>query len=416
MTALALAGAGSVALAATAGLAQGARGRGPSGGSGTGGKTGGTNGSPKAGPLGQKAMWIWYVADSNNGKVPSIAATARRYGIGTVIIKSGDGKQYWSQFSKSLVKSLHAAGLGVCAWQFVYGTKPAREASVGAKAAQAGADCLLIDAESAYEGRYVQAQKYIRDLRALVGANYRVGLASFPYVDFHPAFPYSVFLGPGGAQFNVPQMYWQDIGDSPGTVYAHTFSDNTVYRRSILPLGQAYNGPPSGQIKRFRQLRWVYRAGGISWWDWQSASPQTWQALRAPIKKLNTTAQTKMPTLSESGQGGIAAGDLVVWAQEHLVSAGYRLTIDGGYGTQTDRAVLKFQGAHHLSKTGVVDPATWAALLRYPPAKVTWTSKGATVARAGADTLPPPFSAHLPAVAYEIPPDLGAGHPGRLSP
>lgn len=384
-------------------------------GSAGGGKGTGRRGNPSPGPLGRKGMWIWYVSASNNGNLKSIIATAHRYGVGTLIIKSGDGTSYWSQFTSSLVKTLHAAGLGVCAWQFVYGVKPTKEAKVAAQAAQAGADCLLIDAESQYEGKYVQAQKYMRELRTLVGANFRIGLASFPYVDFHPSFPYSVFLGPGGAQFDVPQMYWQDIGDSPGTVYAHTFSFNTPYQRSILPLGQTYNSPPPGQVKRFRQLRWTYHARGISWFDWQSTSPQTWQALRAPIKKLNAKPQTQLPTLSVGSPAGTS--DLVVWAQEHLVKAGYRgVTIDGSYGPQTQHAVLKFQAAHHLPRTGEVDPATWTALLRYPAAKVTWTNSGATTARAGALTLPPPVSARLPAVAYEIPPHLGAGHPGRVSP
>jgi hypothetical protein len=41
-----------------------------------------------------------------------------------------------------------------------------------------------------------------------VGDAYPLALSSFPYVDYHPAFPYSVFLGQGGAQSNVPQLYW----------------------------------------------------------------------------------------------------------------------------------------------------------------------------------------------------------------
>ncbi|HZU61502.1 MAG TPA: peptidoglycan-binding domain-containing protein, partial [Solirubrobacteraceae bacterium] len=341
--------------------------------------------------------------------------TAHRYGVGTLIVKSGDGTSYWPQFSSSLVSALHAGGLGVCAWQYVYGNQPGREARVGARAVRAGADCLLIDAESDYEGKYVQAQRYLRKLRARVGAHFRIGLASFPYVDFHPSFPYSVFLGPGGAQFNVPQMYWRDIGVSPGAVYSHTFSFNTPYGRPILPLGQAYNSPPSRQIKRFRQLRWVYHAYGLSWWDWQSATPQAWHALRAPIQRLVASPQTQMPTLSQNGQGGISAGDLVVWAQEHLISAGYAVTVDGTFGPKTTKAVLQFQTAQNLPLTGQVDPTTWAALLRYPPAHVTWTAGGATVARAGVRALPPPASARLPALAYEIPAHLGAGRPGPVS-
>ena len=59
-----------------------------------------------------------------------------------------------------------------------------------------------------------------------------MALAGFPYVDYHPGFPYSVFLGPGGAQYNTPQMYWMDIGTSVNTVYAHTYAYNRVYQRA----------------------------------------------------------------------------------------------------------------------------------------------------------------------------------------
>ena len=47
----------------------------------------------------------------------------------TLFVKSSDGSSnYWSQFSPQLVAELHANGLKVCAWQYVYGTNPAGEA------------------------------------------------------------------------------------------------------------------------------------------------------------------------------------------------------------------------------------------------------------------------------------------------
>ena len=46
----------------------------------------------------------------------------------------------------------------MCAWQYVYGNHPIAEAEVGAEAVHDGADCLVIDAEGEYEGKYVQAQ------------------------------------------------------------------------------------------------------------------------------------------------------------------------------------------------------------------------------------------------------------------
>jgi hypothetical protein len=374
-----------------------------------------TAGAAKA--LSTRGMWIWYVSQSSGGSLSSIISTAHRYGLGTLMIKAGDGTGAWSQFSAGLVSTLHANGLRACAWQYVYGDHPILEAEVGAAAVHNGADCLLIDAEAEYEGKYVAAQQYIKKLRELIGPNFPVGLAGFPYVDYHPAFPYSVFLGPGGAQNNTPQMYWADIGVSVDTVYLHTYDYNTPYGRPIEPLGETSANPPPGQIVRFRQLSRAYGAAGLSWWDWQESSGRDWQAVAQPIGNLSSLrANPTMPTLSTGSRGGLSSGDLVVWAQEHLVEAGARITIDGSFGGKTQAAVTHFQSSHGLRPTGVIDAATWQALLRYPPVNVTWTSKGAHASAAsdgGSLLLPAPSSARLRARHYEIPPHLGAGRGPR---
>src|SRR3954452_13826313 len=156
-------------------------------------------------------MWIWQLPRSAGGDPAAIAAQAHGAGIETVFVKSSDGNTAWAQFNPTLVQALHAQGLRACAWQFVYGADPAGEAAQGARAVGAGADCLVIDAESSYEGRYAQAQVYMAALRAAIGPAYPVGLTSFPYVDYHPRLPYSVFLAPGAAQANLPQVYWKAI-------------------------------------------------------------------------------------------------------------------------------------------------------------------------------------------------------------
>lgn len=374
--------------------------------------------APAHSPLDGRGMWIWYVARSSGGDLSAIASTARTYGLSTVIIKAGDGSVAWGQFNSTLVAELHAARLRACAWQYVYGMHPIFEAEVGAAAVRQGADCLVIDAESEYEGRYVQAQEYMKKLRQLIGAHLPVALAGFPYVDYHPGFPYSVFLGPGGAQYNVPQMYWRDIGTSVDDIYSHTYSYNLPYQRPIEPLGEVAGNPPPGQVIRFRQLSRAYGAGGVSWWDWQESTLREWKALGQAAPNLaHYASQAVLPSLTLKAVGGIWAGDLVVWAQEHLYRAGLRLKIDGRYGAQSQLAVEQFQTAHGLPVTGIVDPDTWQALLRYPPASVTWaTRKGKKVAYASRSglMLTPPTSARLPARRDEIPRDLGAGTgPGR---
>ncbi len=208
-------------------------------------------------PLAGRAMWIWVLGSSDGGNLGSIIGQAHAEGVSTLMIKSGDGSGTWSQFNSGVVATLHHAGLRVCAWQYVYGEHPISEAYVGAAAVKAGADCLLIDAESEYEGKYVQAQSYIGRLRKLIGARFPVALAGFPYVDYHPGFPYSVFLGPGAAQYNVPQMYWKDIGTSVDDVYAHTFVFNRPYKRAIFPWARSTTArrPPRSSVSASSRAR-----------------------------------------------------------------------------------------------------------------------------------------------------------------
>ncbi len=368
----------------------------------------GTTASAQMNPFGGRGMWIWYVSMSDGGDLSSIITDAHTYGVGTLFIKSGDGTGAWSQFNSQLVSTLHTAGLKVCAWQYVYGNNPTAEAQVGAAAVSDGADCLAIDAESEYEDKYVSAQTYIQTLRQLIGPNFPVALASFPYVDYHPSFPYSVFLGPGGAQYNAPQMYWLDIGTSVDHVYAHTYEYNSLYGRPIAPLGQLDENPSTSDILRFRQLARAYGAPGVSWWDWQDATTAGWSAISQPVGDLTGfTPDSSVPTLGLGAQG-----DLVIWAQEHLYSAGQPIAIDGDFGPQTQAAVQGFQAAHGIATSAIIDAPTWQALLRYAPVSVTWTPNGAVVAAPAPQVVNAPSLTVAPAANGSV--QLNAG-PGGVS-
>jgi peptidoglycan hydrolase-like protein with peptidoglycan-binding domain len=321
-------------------------------------------------PFESQGMWIWYVSKSDGGSIAAIAAQAHAAGVSTLFIKSSDGSSnYWSQFSPQLVAELHANGLKVCAWQFVYGTEPVGEAALGAQAVADGAECLVIDAEGEYEGHYAAAQTYIDDLRTKIGPTYPLGLASFPYVSYHPSFPYSVFLGPGGAQYNAPQMYWKDIGQSVDTVYANTYIANRIYGRPVYPLGQTYGGVSAAELLRFREEAVDYGATGVSFWDWQETGASGWRTLASPLAPLTSvTPNSEVPELHDGSKG-----DQVLWMQEHLASAIPTQETTGVFGAQTLANLEAFQTAHAIAASGVVEAATWAALLALPPIPVEWT-------------------------------------------
>jgi len=367
-----------------------------------------TSDTPHSAFLGT-GMWIWQIPRTEGGSVARIVARARRHDVRTLFIKSGDGTNRWRQFSPALVSAFKRAGLRVCGWQYVYGNKPIGEANVAAWAKTAGADCFVIDAEAEYEGKYAAADRYVRRLRALVGDAYPLALAPFPYVHFHPAFPYSVFLAPGAAEANQPQMYWKAIGTSPDRNFATTYTWSRLYKRPIYPLGQTYDRTPAAQVRRFRQVARAYGARGISWWEWTQTSAPAWSAVSAPLASLTRfRPATLHPRLRLRSKG-----DVVVWAQQHLWAAGYRVPIDGMFGAVTRRAVMDFQQERGLAVTGALDDATWRVLLRLRPAAVRWqpAARGRSKAiparasgRGRSVVATEPRSASLPARAREIPP------------
>lgn len=343
-------------------------------------------------------MWIWHVSRSSGGVADRIAAKAKRHQVGLVVIKAADGRDPWRQFSPFLVRELKARGLRVCAYQFVYGRYPRTEARLGAWAARRGADCLLIDAEGHYEGKYAAAQTYLKALRARVGPDYELGLTSFPYVNYHPAFPYSVFLGPGGAQVNLPQMYWRMIGVSPDRIYQVTYSYNGVYGRPIYPLGQTFGRPRTAEVLRFRNLAAAYGARGVSWWVWQYSGARQWKAVGSPFAPIALPRRDAPPLLRRGNRS-----DLVVWAQQHLLKLGLLPVVNGNFGTGTQRAVATFQATHWLPVTGQIDAATWQQLLPTGPATVRWSAKRRrAVAATARGAMPAPLNAEEPPVRNEL--------------
>lgn len=362
-----------------------------------------------AGPFDRAGMWIWYIDSSNGGNIGSIIRQAKQAKIGTLYIKSGDGDDTWSQFNRNVVNRFKRAGLSVCGWQYTYGRRPIAEARVAATAKRRGADCFVINAEAEYEGKYAAADWYIRELRRLVGPRYPLGLSSFPYVHYHPGFPYSVFLGPGAANANLPQVYWHTIGDSVRTSVETTWEQNRLYKRKVYPTGQTWDGPPKRDLLAFRRFMLNY-GSAPSWWSWQETDSSEWAALSKSVPKIPGYAPFRGHATLESG----SRGDQVVWLQQHLIALGNKLEPTGIFNQATQRAVRRFQANRGLTADGVVGTQTWNRILRTRPVRVKWSaarnrSRSAGVTSAGeTGPLRAPLSAKLPAVRNEI-----AGPGGR---
>lgn len=308
-------------------------------------------------------MWIHELHRSEGGDVVAVAQRAAAAGLTHVVVKAAHGTVWWPQFSASLVSALHDAGLRVCAYQRALARRPAVEARVLARAVEVGADCLVIDAEIEYQGRYAAAWSYVRALRRAVGPSFPVGLTSFPYVDLHSNFPYSVFLGPGGAQVNMPQMYWRLLGTGVDGVFARTWAQNAVYGRPIVPLGQVFGAAARSEVRRFRSLAAARGAPGIGWWVWQHATLAHWAGITDPIAApLRVFAVRPRFTVLRWG----ARGDPVRWLQVRLRAAGEDVALTGRFAGLTAAAVSRFRVRAGLPAGSVVDDATWSALLAQP--------------------------------------------------
>ena len=308
--------------------------------------------SAASSPFAGTALWVNAIPALENGQ--QLLAQAGGSHVRTLYVKAAEGSSVEPQFTPALLGELHAAGIAVCAWTFVYGTSPVAEAQAA------------VDAEEQYDGLYGAAQLFVHTLRSDLGAAFPIGLAGQAEVSEHPKFPYSVFLGPGAFNVDMPQMYWLELGVSVEAAYRVAIAQNAIYGRPIAPVGQLYNSPATAEVTRFRQLAGAYGAPGESFFDLDRALPEQLASLATPVPRLARRA-VLAATLRPS-----ADGDQVVWAQELLNAAGARLPVGGYFGAQTARAVGAFQGKHRLRVSGVIDAATWKALLRLRARQPSW--------------------------------------------
>lgn len=323
-----------------------------------------------ASPLHGIGMWVWEVPRS--GGVAGIIDRAKRYGIRTVYVKSGDGIHYWRQFDRALGR-LQAAGLEVCGWQYARGRRAVAEARVAARAITRGADCFVVNAEVEFErmgfGRSSKAQRtaraYMAELRRVAGHRVPIGFTSFAYVDAHARFPYSAFLsGPDAADVNMPQVYWGAFGHKVAAAMRRTAQWNAIYGVPVAPIGGTYERERPTDLRRFRCLAAGYGWAGVSYWSLQHTTARQWPAVgKTRACAAPTASAREYPELRPGRKG-----DHVLWLQERLRLWGYPVVRDGDYGGRTRIAVQTFQRDRGLRASGVATPVTWALLLERPGA------------------------------------------------
>ncbi|WP_067931755.1 peptidoglycan-binding protein [Alicyclobacillus kakegawensis] len=299
-----------------------------------------------------KMVWVWEVSESSGGNIQAIIARAQSARLAGLIVKAHDGRDFWSQFSSSLVHQLHGAGLAVGAWGYCYGAHPDEEAANAHRALSLGADFYVADVEAEFErsGMADAATRLMAAIRQRAGGK-PIGYSTFGLPKYHPDFPFSSFNR--HADFTMPQVYWGDFRLPPRTAVAQSLAYYRAYQIPVAPVGQAYGSVTPGQLQSFMDA--CKNQPGYSFWDYQSATPAMWSVISggpAPTQKGGTS-------MLERGSQGQA----VKLLQEELnLVLHAHLAVDGVYGPKTEAAVKSFQQQHHLTVDGVAGVMTLTTL------------------------------------------------------
>jgi hypothetical protein len=329
-----------------------------------------TAAAPPAGrgalPIG-KGMWIWMHDRADGGDPNTIVARAKANGLTHLYVRTGTLREGFmaGPFLDALLPVAHANGIRVYGWDFPYLNAPGDDVLRALAAIKYTTpdghriDGFSADIESTHEGtnndlEFVTA--YVNWLRQNVGPNYPL-IATVPNPTpgkVKSGFPYREIVAPFDAV--APMVYW--MNRDPASDAANAVSYLSQFGKPVFPIGQAYDGGPEGgppgvpnrdALIRFMQYADAVGAAGVSFWSYQHATPEAWDAVR-------DAAEFRLDLGDENG-AGLSPG-MVRAYQTALSGIGFQVGVDGVWGPSTVEAVRNYQAAARLPVTGKIDQAT----------------------------------------------------------
>ncbi|HUR78703.1 MAG TPA: peptidoglycan-binding domain-containing protein [Acidimicrobiales bacterium] len=326
-------------------------------------------------PVG-KGMWIWQPERAEGGNPQAIVAKAQRYGINYLYVRTGSTKQgfHGGPFLDAILPAAHAAGIRVYGWDFPYlddiGVDVARAAQAARHTAPGGhrIDGFAADIEFRSMGVNISADTtgfYGYALRDAVGPGFPL-IAVIPRPNPATAgWPFESAVKMFDAV--APMIYWMHT--DPAVAVRQAWQRLAPLGKPIIPVGQAYDGfaeggppgvPNRHLIHRFMGAVADHGGTSVSFWSWQHATDEVWQA-------VSDAALFQLPVDHPSS----FRPDQVRAFQALLSSLGFGVPATGTWGEETYAAVRAFQARSRLPVTGVIDAATRALLLHPvgPPLK-----------------------------------------------
>jgi hypothetical protein len=317
-------------------------------------------------PVG-KGMWLYVPEQIEGGNVDATVAKAKAVGLTHLYVRTGSSRMgfYAQDYLNRLLPPAHAAGIRVYAWDFPYldnwqdDVNRALAAITYTTPDGHRVDGFSADIETRAQGVNVApdtAHAYGLGLRQGVGAGYPL-IATVPRPSPQlVTYPFAQVVESFDAI--APMIYW--LNRDPAADAAGTMTALRAFNKPLLPIGQAYDGaaeggrpgvPPLAEIHRFMAVSEEYGATAVSFWSWQHADQQAWDAIRdASEFRLLTAPTTYTPAQVRA-------------YQVLLNSLGFGVAVDGVWGPATAAAVSAYQGAARLPVTGAIDETTRSFLL-----------------------------------------------------
>lgn len=321
-------------------------------------------------PVG-KGMWLWQPERTEGGDVSRIVQRAVDTGLTHLYVRTGSSWAgfYAQDFLDRLLPVAHAAGIRVYGWDFPNLADWKADADRALAAIEYTTrsgdriDGFASDIETGSEGTRITPEgafAYGTYLRQGVGNDYPL-IACVPRPSHKLTwFPYPHVV----AQFDAiaPMVYWLNRtpeGDVAGAVdYLKQFG------KPIMPVGQAYDGsgeggrpgvPPRNELLAFMETAERHGAVGVSFWSWQSADQQAWDAIRDASQFVVYEHRA-----NETGGRNRTV-------QALLTSLGFPAPQTGDWDGPTQDALRAFQRAAGLRETGELDGDTRHRLLTPVP-------------------------------------------------
>jgi len=245
-------------------------------------------------------MWTYQWGETENGNARQIVSRAQKVGLTHIYVRTGTragGFDAQKQL-RDLLPATKGTGIQIIAWDFPILANPvadARRLADAAKFRVPGAPRIMAvapDIETGAEGTRLSAKNvdlYMRTLRVSLPKDVSIiGVVPWPSEKRTARYPFGTVAKYSDAV--APMAYW--INRDPATVVNQSMKRLAVFRKPVLPIGQAYDpridvptlkwGPPNrGQMDAFFTTAAKNGAPSVSLWVWQFASGEQWKALEA---------------------------------------------------------------------------------------------------------------------------------------